>query len=234
VLLEKRSPDLETGRFGAVTTSFPVPQPSRPRSGRLLLIAVTVTLLMAFLVLTVMKDPVRIFREDPRAAAAGSGAGQAVPQGRIGGQDPDDIPLSLGPEQYRVPPEDLLLTLIPAGAAEVPLVDLGGLTDGSPPVCWVPRHQGETIEIDAGGIRSWSHLLLYRCSLPDASDQQGEVQAEVTLGGGYQTRVMRLSPGASPTRLDLAGHVSDRLFVSLTPSGGSSGLSGVVAYCFKE
>jgi hypothetical protein len=219
--------------FGSVTAPLSAISARRPAS-RWILISVTVGLLLVFLILTLLKDPLRIFREEPPGQNRGSGM-QAVPAGGPGRAGPYEATPSLGPGATHIPPDSLTLSIHNAETRSIPPQMVHGLADGDPPVCWVPRDEGETLVIDAGTERSWSHLLLYRCSLPSARISPApELIIEVSTPGQARSRMLRLRNEDAPTRVDLGGLLSDQLILTLRPPHAAAGLSGIVGYHFED
>ncbi len=233
VLIEKKTAEHDVARFGSVTAPLSTISTGRPLS-RWILISVTVGLLLMFLVLTLLKDPLRIFREEPPGQKRGS-AMQAAPPGGHPGSGPTAETPSLGPGANRIPPEEMRLAIRHPDPGKVPAQQVQGLATGEPPVCWVPRDEAETLVVDAGVERSWSHLLLYRCSLPSVRPTPvPELVIEVRTHGQARSRMLRLRSEDAPTRVDLGGLLSDQLILTLRPTHAAAGLSGVVGYHFED
>ncbi|MFH1531151.1 MAG: hypothetical protein ABIK09_10525 [Pseudomonadota bacterium] len=231
VLVEKRTAEHEVARFGSVTGPQSAVTARRPLS-RWILITVTVGLLLMFLILTLMKDPLKIFRAEPPGQGRGGGI-QAV--GGVGAEGPDQEPPSLGPGATRLPSDQMELSIHHSDPEKVPPLSVQGLADGDPPVCWVPRDEDETLIIDAGFERSWSHLLLYRCSLPSAGvTPPRELTIEVRTPGQARSRLLHLRNEDAPNRVDLGGLLSDQLILTLRPARTAAGLSGVEGYHFED
>lgn len=233
VLIEKKTAEHDVARFGSVTAPLSTISAGRPLS-RWILISVTVGLLLVFLILTLLKDPLRIFREEPPGQNRGSGM-QAIPAGAPGGSGPGAATPSLGPGASRIPPADLSLSIHHPDPRRLPPRQVHGLADGDPPVCWVPRDEEETLILDVGAELSWSHLLLYRCSLPAArTSPPPELVIEVSTPGQARKRMLRLRNEDAPTRVDLGGLLSDQLILTLRPPHAAAGLSGIVGYHFED
>ena len=231
--MEKKTAEHDIARFGPVTGSLGIVTPGRP-VGRWILIMITLGLLLIFLILTLLKDPLRIFREGPPGQARGGAAQQGDP-GLPGGPGTSLAPPALGPHATRLPSETLSLSIRHPDPTLIPPLQVQGLASGKPPVCWVPRDDEEELVIDAGEDRSWSHLLLHRCSLPGAgASDPVELNIEVGTPGGTRSRLLRLRSDDAPTRVDLGGILSDQLILTLQPTRTTAGLSGVVGYYFEE
>jgi len=227
VLVDKRTAEQEI-LFGSVTAPLSAVTARRPLS-RWILITVTVGLLLIFLILTLMKDPLRIFREEPPGQNRTGGV-QAVPVGDLSQETP-----TLGPGATHLPSDQMILSIQRPDPHDVPPLPVQGLADGDPPVCWVPRDEDESLVIDAGVERSWSHLLLYRCSLPSArTTPPKELTVEVRTPGQTRSRLLRLRNEDTPTRVDLGGLLADQLILTLSPAAAAAGLSGIVGYHFEE
>ena len=205
---------------------------ARPLS-RWVLITITVSLLLVFVVLTLMKDPLRIFREEPPGRNR-SGL-TALPVGNTGAGTSGNETPSLWPGGVVIPPDELQISIDHPEPRRVPNALVQGLADGQPPTCWVPRDPKEQLVLDGGKVRSWSHLLLFRCSLPDAdSAASTELTVEVHTADGSRSRLLLLRAGDAPTRVDLGGQMAERFLMTLHPVNRAAGLSGVVAYHFEE
>ena len=233
VLVDKKTAEQDVARFGSVTAPLGVVVPRRSVT-RWILIMITTALLLIFLILTLMKDPLNIFREDPPGLGRGSAARSVSTEvGQLGSGD-GDIP-SLGPGAVRLPPDELQVYIGHSDSKPAPPVDVEGLADGDPPTCWVPQEDGERLIVDAGARRLWSHLLLYRCSLPNAGAEEApELTVELSTAAGHRLRLLRLRKEDAPTRVDIGGIETDQLVLTLRPTHASSGLSGVVGFHFEE
>jgi len=229
--LDKKTAEHEVARLGGVTSPHSAVSNQRTFS-RWILISATAALLLLFLILTVMKDPLRVLGEKPSKQVSG-GAAHAVPAGRgQAGADPETP--ALGPGAARLLPEELRLSIRHPDPERVPPVPVQGLADGEPPICWVPRDDYEHLVIDAGAERSWSHLLLFRCSLPSvAISTTQELAVRVSIPGQARSRLLLLGGEDAPTRVDLGGLMSDQLVLTLSPTRAAAGLSGIAGYHFK-
>lgn len=233
VLVDKKTAEQDVARFGSVTAPLGAVVARRSVT-RWILVMITTALLLVFLILTLMKDPLNIFGEDPPGRGRGSTAQSVSSEVAHPGAAEREIP-SLGPGAVRLQPQELQVYVEHSDSERSRPVDVEGLADGDPPTCWVPHEDSERLIVDAGTGRSWSHLLLYRCSLPSAhAEAPPELTVEVSTPAGQRLRLLRLRMGDAPTRVDIGGIRIDQLVLTLRPIHASSGLSGVVAFHFED
>jgi len=235
VLLEKKTTEHDIQRFGSMTSPMSTVSVDAHPLSRWVLITITVCLLFVFLVLTLMKDPLRIFREEPPGLSKGTGL-TALPAGNLdAGTNSMNETLSLWPGRVTIPPNELQISIHHPDSRRIPPLQIQGLADGHPPTCWVPHDAEEQLVLDGGKVRSWSHLLLHRCSLPGANTAvPPELTVKVHTADGSRSRVLRLRAGNAPTRVDLGGQLAERFLLTLHPVNSAAGLSGIVAYYFEE